>query len=522
MSTNATGRAPGTVVAVIVAILAGVCVYAVRQADADLFGYLAYGRYFLEHGLPAGDDPFSYTSHGTPWVAFEYLSQIALWTAYHHLGPAGLIALKCVLGGAAVALLWMATRTASDNAVVWMPVFLLSASTLGRYFLFRPQLFTFLFFALFVEVLIRGLLRRRAPLWLLPLAMLLWVNLHGGFLAGLGAIGLVLLLRAAQAIGERDGTAAAVLGATRPLLTAFVLSVIATFANPWGTGLWRYVLTELTHDTNRRYIAEWRPAFSGADPWSAVALTSMTSVLLLVGGLATRRRLTVAGLAPWLWALSAAPLVVMSYASVRHVPLAAIWIAPVIALLAGALSRTRASVFAPAWIVVGVCAVVPVLLTVQYVVQHPRPAIASGGRLLGQTNPCRVTRFLTTNGIEGNVYNPLWWGSYLTWHTYPSMRVAMDGRNISAFPREAVESNLRFYSSGVTAGDIDVPLREATDLLLVPADAKVLAAVRNDARWTRIYTDSDADLFARSGGPFSALADHTAAPAVEPCSATLE
>jgi hypothetical protein len=77
----------------------------------------------------------------------------------------------------------------------------------------------------------------------------------------------------------------------------------------------------------------------------------------------------------------------------------------------------------------------------------------------------------------------------------------MDGRNISAFRNETVAENLRFYSAGVTSGDENAPLNYATDFLVVPADAAVLASVRADARWRQIYVDPDAVLFDRGQTP---------------------
>ena len=122
-----------------------------------------------------------------------------LWLAYRFAGPIGLITLKCVVGGAALAFLAAAVIAACGKPHVWVPMFVLGASAVSRFFLFRPQLFTFAFFAVFVAVLFRHLAGRPARLWVLPLVMLVWANLHGGFVAGLGAIGLAI------AIAHRSG-----------------------------------------------------------------------------------------------------------------------------------------------------------------------------------------------------------------------------------------------------------------------------------------------------------------------------
>src|SRR5436853_540557 len=84
-------------------------------------------------------------------------------------------------------------RTA--DADLWAPLLILIAAGVGRWFLFRPQLVTFLLMAVYVLTLFQHLLARPARLWLLPSLMPFWASSHGGFLAGIGAVGLALLLR---------------------------------------------------------------------------------------------------------------------------------------------------------------------------------------------------------------------------------------------------------------------------------------------------------------------------------------
>src|SRR2546421_666429 len=85
--------------------------------------------------------------------------------------------LLALVGGLAMLFLFASIRAGSRDARVWAPVLMLAAVMLGRWFLFRPQLFTFLFFAFFVWVLLRHLLGQPARLWLLPLVLPLWVHL---------------------------------------------------------------------------------------------------------------------------------------------------------------------------------------------------------------------------------------------------------------------------------------------------------------------------------------------------------
>jgi hypothetical protein len=486
-------------------------VYLMRGADADLWGHLRYGRLFVEErGLPAAD-PFAWTSAGRQWSSHEYLSQVLLWLAYAAGGSAGLVVLKCLVGGAAMFFLYAAIRLGSEDARVWAPVLLVTSHVLGRWFLFRPQLFTFAFFAFFVWVLFRHLLGRRAPLWLLPAATTLWVNLHGGFLAGLGAVGLALLLRGVQRynalVGQdsdpdkpRQDRNPNLQAALWPLGLTLAACGAASLLNPLGWRLWPYLAAELSCDVNRRFIEEWQP-LSAAHGWTAWTFLALLGLLLAAGLLAGNR--PIAGLRSWQWLLGCVPLAVMACRSVRHVPLCTLWVAPVLALLAGAAHEARAGRRWWQWagMTVTALAAVPALLTFRFIAADPAPAVSTAGPVLGAHAPYGAAEFLREHGPAGRVYNPLWWGSYLTWELYPDVLVSADGRNVTLFSTDQVAENLTFYLS--EDADPGTPLRGRPDFLLVPADAPVLPRLRGDARWVLVFDDGDAAIFvpARDAGP---------------------
>jgi hypothetical protein len=470
---------------------AAVCLYSMRRADPDFWGYLSYGKLFAENGGLTVRDPFAFTSQAFQWVTIEYGAQLLLWLSYQHGGAIGLIGLKCLLGGATLYLLYRTFRLLSPQTSVWVPMFLLCTSGISRFFLFRPQLFTFAFFALFVLVLFRHLLHRSARLWVLPVAMAFWANTHGGFVAGLGAIGLAILL---QAVERRSAKA---------LWLTFAGCLAATFLNPLGVRIWVYVITELAHGTNRQYIREWQPATFSNDPWSTGVLALLTVSLVLVAVVSRRRPKEDIGPPSIAWALSCVPLIAMSFLSVRHVPLAAIWVGPIVAMLGSELTDYLRS---PAttrrvWFVLRGLAIVPACLTFAVVHAYPELAIRTDGPVLGRTHPCRAIAFLRSAGIQGRMYNPLWWGSYATWNLYPDVRVSMDGRNITLYSDAMVLENLKFYADAASQADVDVPLRYDSDLLLVPGDSPVLQRVGADGRWRTLYRDEEAAVFSRSNRP---------------------
>jgi hypothetical protein len=484
--------------------MAVISVYATRVADPDFWGHLRYGQFFVEQGLRA-PDPFAYTSTGLQWYGHEYLAQIALWEAYALGGAFGLVLLKCLIGGAAVMCMYGAVREAGGDCRTWVPVFVLTAGIVARSFLFRPQLFSFLFFSYFVLILFRHLHGKRSWLWTLPPVLAVWANMHGAFLAGLGAIGLTLLLRGLQSLFGTGPRFRTLFKDTWPLGLTFLVSLGATLLNPLSWRLWIYLLTEMTHDTNRRFIDEWRPLDPQTHTWSAVTLGMVLLGLIFTGILAQLRsggrragneqRLPMA-LPPWVWLLSCLPLTLMAFQAVRHIPVFVLWAAPVLALLARSATAgwAQSGLWQRGWFVFSGAVGTIALLTVHVVSLNPAPTMSlDGGTVLGPTNPIRVTRFLRDNELKGNVYNPLWWGSYLTWELYPDMRVAMDGRNVTLFPVRMVEENLLYYTEGERAG---APMSYRTDFLLVPTDSPALPHVDEKA-WFRIYRDDDAVLYVR-------------------------
>jgi len=504
--------APITLDRRLLAFVAGVTalagIYGLRVADADLWGHLLYGQLFLDQGGRIGTDPFAYTSAGRQWSTHEYLSQMILALAYSLGGPPGLNVLKCLVGGVAVACLWGCVRLQTRDARVWAPLLILTALALARWFQFRPQLFTYALFAAFVLCLFRYLVGRPAWLWLLPLALPLWVNLHGGFLAGIGAVGLALLLRLLQSLYQHGPRLAALALAGWPLLATLAACLAASLINPLGWRLWPYLATELSFAPNRRYIQEWQPILFDADQVWSLSLLVLTLVFLLFTGLLVQiKGERIAHLPAWVWLLSCLPLGVMAFQSIRHVPIFTIWSAAVLGVLAPAARAAWKDrrIWDLGWMGLSGLVALPALFTVVFVARDIRPEISTRNQPLGPRQPFGVAGYLKANQIQGRLYTPLWWGSYFSWELYPDILVSCDGRNVTLFAPQTVADNLSFYHEGNP--DLDIPVNENADLLVVPRDAPVFKQVRDDTRWESLYGDTDVVLFVRQEGRCAGLLD---------------
>lgn len=478
-------------------VFAFVSVYTVRTADPDLWGHLRYGRFFVEAGLPPIADPFSYYTTDTPWIAHEYLAQIVLWQVYAVAGPAGLIALKCAVGLATLLLVYGALRLGGAGPRIWAPAFILVALLLSRYLLFRPQMFTYLGLSAFAYLLLRRLVGRRSPLWLLPPLLAFWANLHGGFLAGIGLVGIVLGLQLIQGIRAGGVQLSSLWRFIRATALALAGCVGASFLTPFGWRIWPLLWTELGNGYNRRFIEEWQPirlAAPGLDGALILFLVGLLAAAWLAG---VRRARDIAGLRPWHWLLSCLPFMVLVFASRRHIPLLVLWATPVLCLIAQAAWEVwpaSAGRRRMALVLTGLI-LLPAFASVYVTLADPLPRIRINAESLGADQPFGAVAFLCANRLSGNLYLPLWWGSYVTWELYPAIKVSMDGRNDTVYPVSAVGANLEFYAG---VGDPETPLHSETDYLLIPASAAILPAIRADSRWLAIYEDAGAVLFLKN------------------------
>ena len=165
--------------------------------DGDTGWHIRTGEYILGHGIPT-HDLFSFSRAGQPWFAWERLSEEIFAQFHRWWGLEGVTVLGALLVCLPAALLfaWLLRRGA--GAWVALAATLAAASAASVHYLARPHLFS-------LVLLVAGLWMldedRRSPtpwLWtLVPMAGL-WANLHGGFAAWLGTLGLLVVVSAVQ------------------------------------------------------------------------------------------------------------------------------------------------------------------------------------------------------------------------------------------------------------------------------------------------------------------------------------
>ena len=461
-------------------------------ADADLWGHVAFGRDIVTTGAILQPDRYSFTTD-RPWVNHEWLSELAFFGAYRWGGSAGLILLKTATIASLCGLLWWRLRRGGVQSGVGLALIGVAfAGTYWRMHTVRPQLFSVLFFAILLIVMTEADAGRRRSLLVVPPLLALWVNLHGGWIVGLGVFSFWMAVRILgwgshvsrpRLIRERIGLA--IVG-----LAAFS----ATLVNPYGVQIWTFLAETVRF--GRPDIQDWGSILTSplqlGVPW---ALTVAVAVIALTrSGVPSRRDIGVFFI-----------LAGLAVASFRVSRIDAFFALAVVILLAprfagaGAAESRRA---APRGSRLGMIAVTGFALAAMIVPAAPIIAAHAGCVTIGGpwVPDADAGRFIAQNRLKGRMLTWFDWGEYAIWHFGPDLRVSMDGRRETVYTDATIQAHWRFYAADETS--LAYLRTLDPDFIWLPARLPVISRIA-DAGWTPIFTGPISVVFARAGaGPF--------------------
>ena len=210
--------------------------------DYDFWWHIATGGYIVSTGSLPDKDPFSYTSsleeNRNPFPEWEnfilkqyWFSQIIFYLIYDNTGPAGIIILRALLlTMTLIMVIWRLQRWHVSFPVSFIFIFILFSTTLittGE----RPVLITILFTAVVLFLLEDFKDSKTRRIFLLAPLMLLWSNMHGGFVIGAGIIIVYMLGEGINIFLKRSAH-------TKKEMFLFygaaALAIVASFVNPTG------------------------------------------------------------------------------------------------------------------------------------------------------------------------------------------------------------------------------------------------------------------------------------------------
>jgi hypothetical protein len=232
------------------AIFLGVVLFGqvrILGVDGDIGWHLRQGNEMLTHGGPVITNTLTIAGYGQPVLAWEWLSEIIFVGAWRLFGLNGVVAVTAFIIALTAFLLFRAVQRRGTPILLAFPLTLAALALTSIHWLTRPHIFSLLLTLWWSEQLWAYWQSGNArKLWPLPFVMVLWANLHGGFIAGL------IILGAATALVWVFPNAASTrnVRARRWQLTRILLAcMLATLLTPWGVAEPLYVVDLLSNKT---------------------------------------------------------------------------------------------------------------------------------------------------------------------------------------------------------------------------------------------------------------------------------
>ncbi len=476
-----------------------------NTADPDLWGHIFFGQHLLKTGVLEKTEPFSWTATGSPWVNHETLSEVALGLSHLMLGGTGVLLLKILVGLLTFFLaLKIATEEMRHNVRLFAWAFgALAVVEISYGFAARPQIFTAIFLAIQLWLLRR--IHRGQIRWAfaLPVLFVLWINTHGGALAGA-----VLLWIATVATSFHFFT-----GKLKPhpwldeisqrkvVTTLWIASFISTAAltiNPWGFGLIRWLIDSVLW--LRPEIEEWNPTKLNWEHGTFFALIFFTVVSFIFS---RRSRM--------LWEVAVCgALMFLAVRSVRHTPLFSIAaLAFVPQHLANIYERfrlyfsqiedsleqqsvRRTALFVMIFGIFGMILATVFLHKERFwTMEVPRSQY-----------PVAAMDFMKRTVPKGNLLIFFDWGEQALWELR-DCRPSIDGRLDTCYPRKVISAHWKFYN----AEKFDESILDVSkaNLALLPVKLAGALELSKRAGWHALYYDEVAVFLVREPAPFSKL-----------------
>jgi hypothetical protein len=462
--------------------------------DTDTWWHLRSGEYILSNRSIPLRDPFSHTRFDQPWIDHSWGSQVIMYSIYRLFGGAGqpgdggnvgLAVYTALLATAGMAFVYLICE---GNAYLRAFVVILAAAAAAVFWSARPQMTSFFLSTVVLYLLFFYKRRHVDRLWLIPIIMLIWVNLHSGF-----AIGFILLFGtiAGEILGRLlDSKNPDVL--TWPqigkLVAITVIALVVIVVNPNTTQMWAYPFRTVGIGVLQQYIQEWAsPNFHGRETWPFV--------LLLLGALAavglSGKRIA------WTDLVLVSGTAFLSLYAGRNISTFAVVAAPVLSRHANVILEERglrvprarpASGFALALnllilflVILGAGAKIALALNPKAVAEAQIDAL-----------PVRAADFLNANKPDGKMFNTYNWGGYLMFAA-PEYPVFVDGRTdlyddalltqwLQTMQGEQWQETFRQWNIG---------------LVVIEHDSALAKLLRQEPAWKEIYQDKQASVFQR-------------------------
>jgi hypothetical protein len=470
--------------------------------DCDTGYHIRAGEYIIQTLSIPHKDIFSFISPPMTWTAHEWLSEVIMAAIHSRFGLTGVTVFFSGLIALVYYLLARFLHRLNLNLFVSLIFIIMAISSSMVHWAARPHIFSLVMLVLWYNLLDTYQYRGKNYLFLLPISMLLWVNLHGGFIVGFI---LLAIYGAGNLVMSFFGEQTERVESRQRCWLIFKISLIslaASFVNPFGYRILLFPFNLVSNSYLMDRVSEFMtPNFHDFETFPFKLL--LLSLLAITAG--SRKRLNVIEIALLLFFIN------MALYSVRYITLFAIIVTPIAARLAEQLldaSKSKVSSwlrrkndgFAAIdtqakgwfWPIFAVIA-----MTILSVVKSG-PVVTFDERV----KPIAAVAFIQKEHIPGNMFNNDEFGDYIIYGAWPKYQVFFDGRSdMYGVDRLKEYEKISRFEFGWES----VMKKYDMNWIIFDADSVLARYLYGRKDWRLIYADKIANIFVRDIPIYKAL-----------------
>ena len=458
-------------------------------SDGNTGYHIRAGEYILDTFTIPRIDPYSFITPPMQWTVHEWLSEIFMALAHRISGLSGVVVFYSLILAATFYILVRSLKTAGVSALpaAAATIVIFAASTL--HWLARPHVFSFLIIVLWLHILNSYEERSRNQLYLLPLLMLFWVNLHGGYIIGFVFICIYLAGNLLLIFTDKEAWQSGGMKRAKGYGSILGVCMGTAILNPFGWKIFLFpfklVFDKYQMDHTQEFLS---PNFHEQPLFKAMLLTL---VLLLAF---SKKRLTLIQIALVIFFTN------MSLYSIRYVPLFAIIIVPIMLQymeldFGEYLPRVRAFFRKRIETVSGMDAMSrgffwPIAAILLVCVQ-----LYNGGIVHGfdpKIKAVDAVKFMKREQIPGRMFNNDEIGDLIIYGAHRQYKVFIDGR-LDMYGTERLKEYFKITSASTEWEEL---IRKyGVSWIIFDTDSTFVRYLQVRKEWRLIYSDRVASIF---------------------------
>ncbi len=464
----------------------GFCCFSSLIPDIDLWARLLAGEYIVENFTVPKHDFWSYTPTHL-WYDHEWGASVFFYLALKYFGTGGLIILKGILCAFTIFFCYKTVEirkpksTIPYNILYYAFMCWVVSVSLGA--VIRCLLFTCLFFAIFLYILERYRYKQDKCLIWLPFLMILWCNIHGGCISGLGLLVIYII---GEFLNKKP---------VKTYIWVLLGCLAAFFINPYGFEYVKFLFYAAL--MNREYIKEWASPFSAVNLNSFIRFKFYLLIMLFIQLLYWRKnKISYEKIDKTKFLL----ILLVIYLSIRYSRHITFFVFTAGTLLYDEFyflfnSLINKFKFSNEEINKTLCLFKEVFVYI-FLIMISAPSMLKENKQLDITQteyPRFAVEFIKINNINGNLFVNFDWGSYSAYKLYPNNLVVMDGRYEEVYSPDLLIQLKDFH---LLQNDWYKIIRDyKTDVMIIEKKYPVYEKISAHPDWVKIFENNLSAVF---------------------------